>query len=256
VSDDVVGRLRAAGCVFAEAEARLLRDAAASADALDVLVGRRAAGEPLEHVLGWAEFCGRRVAVEPGVFVPRHRTELLVRVAVAEARAVRGRPVVLDLCCGSGAIGAVMAGLLPALELHAADVEPAAVRCARRNLGPLGAAVYEGDLFAPLPRSLRGRVNVLVANVPYVPSEALALLPPEAREHEPRRALDGGRDGLDVLRRVAAEAPHWLTPGGVLLSEASEGQSAAAAAVLASEGLSPEARTSEGTTVVLSHLPG
>jgi release factor glutamine methyltransferase len=142
------------------------------------------------------------------------------------------------------------------VELHAADVEPAAVRCARRNLGPLGAAVYEGDLFAPLPRSLRGRVNVLVANVPYVPSEALALLPPEAREHEPRRALDGGRDGLDVLRRVAAEAPHWLTPGGVLLSEASEGQSAAAAAVLASEGLAPEARTSEGTTVVLSHLPG
>jgi len=253
---DLVARLREAGCVFAEEEAELLTGAAPSAEALEALVSRRVAGEPLEHVVGWASFCGLRIAVEPGVFVPRQRTELLVRAAAAEARSLRGRPVVLDLCCGSGAIGAAVATLLPVVELHASDVEPAAVRCARRNLARAGGHVYEGDLFAPLPRSLRGRVNVLVANVPYVPTSAIALMPPEARDHEPRRALDGGDDGLSVLRRVAAEAPRWLAPGGVLLSETSEAQSASAAAVLSTAGLPPEVRTAEGTTVVLAHLPG
>jgi release factor glutamine methyltransferase len=247
---DLVARLRAAGCVFAEQEAELLAGAATSAEALEVLASRRIAGEPLEHVLGWASFCGLRIAVEPGVFVPRHRTELLVRAAAAEARAVRGRPVVLDLCCGSGAVGAAVATLLPVVELHASDVEPAAVRCARRNLARAGGHVYEGDLFAPLPRSLRGRVNVLVANVPYVPTSAIALLPPEARNHEPRRALDGGEDGLEVLRRVAAEAPGWLAPGGVLLSETSESQAPSAATALSGAGLKAEARTAEETTVM------
>jgi release factor glutamine methyltransferase len=247
---DLVARLRAAGCVFAEREAELLAGAATSPEALEVLASRRVAGEPLEHVLGWASFCGLRIAVEPGVFVPRHRTELLVRAAAAEARAVRGRPVVLDLCCGSGAVGAAVATLLPVVELHASDVEPAAVRCARRNLARAGGHVYEGDLFAPLPRSLRGRVNVLVANVPYVPTSAIALLPPEARNHEPRRALDGGEDGLEVLRRVAAEAPGWLAPGGVLLSETSESQAPSAATALSGAGLKAEARTAEETTVM------
>ncbi|NED15232.1 putative protein N(5)-glutamine methyltransferase, partial [Streptomyces sp. SID9124] len=120
--------------------------------------------------------------------------------------------------------------------LHAADVEPAAVRCARRNIGERG-RVYEGDLFAPLPGTLRGRVDVLLANVPYVPSEDVALLPAEARVHEPLVALDGGGDGLDVLRRVAAEAPRWLAPGGSLLVETSERQADTAAGVLAGSGL-------------------
>lgn len=253
----VVARLRAAGCVFAEQEAELLAGAASSADALESLVSRRVAGEPLEHVLGWASFCGLRFAVEPGVFVPRHRTELLVRAAAARGvRSRTERPVVLDLCCGSGAVGAAVAALLPAVELHASDVEPAAVRCARRNVAAVGGSVYEGDLFAALPPSLRGRVDVLVANVPYVPTSAIALLPPEAREHEPRRALDGGEDGLDVLRRVAAEAPSWLGPGGVLLTETSEPQAPAAAATLSAAGLTPGVRTSEGTAVVTAHLPG
>ncbi|TMR04751.1 putative protein N(5)-glutamine methyltransferase [Actinomadura soli] len=219
----IVARLRAAGCVFAEDEARLILATAATPDDASAMVERRAAGLPLEHVLGWAEFCGLRIAVDPGVFVPRRRTEFLVRQAAALAPP---RPVVVDLCCGTGALGAALASALLSdgrdeFTLHAADIEPAAVRCARRNVEPFGGHVHEGDLFAPLPATLRGRIDVLLANVPYVPAGELAMMPAEAREHEPRVALDGGADGLDVLRRVTAEAPDWLSPGGRLLFETS-----------------------------------
>ncbi|MFH9472723.1 putative protein N(5)-glutamine methyltransferase [Streptomyces anulatus] len=245
--------LRRAGCVFAEDEARLLHEAAASADELSLLVERRAAGLPLEHVLGWADFHGRRFAVDAGVFVPRRRTEFLV--AQAAALAPR-RAVVVDLCCGSGALGVALATASDAAELHACDVEPAAVRCARRNVGDLG-HVYEGDLFAPLPAALRGRVDVLLANVPYVPTGDVELLPAEARVHEPRVALDGGGDGLDVMRRVAAEAPRWLAPGGSLLVEASERQRDTAVEVLRAAGLSPRVLVSEElyATVLVGTTP-
>ena len=121
-------------------------------------------------------------------------------------------------------MGAALAAALDRVELYAVDIDPAAVRCARRNVAAAGGQVYEGDLYEPLPATLRGRVDVLVANAPYVPTEAVGLLPPEARIHEPRVALDGGADGLDVLRRVAAAAPLWLAPGGHLLVETSERQ--------------------------------
>ncbi|MFP5346082.1 MAG: methyltransferase, partial [Actinomycetes bacterium] len=159
--DAVVARLRAAGCVFAEEEAHLLLSSATSSEMLDALLGRRVAGEPLEHVLGWAEFCGQGVAVDPGVFVPRRRTELLVRQAVEllpPPGARHAAPLVVDVCCGSGAVGAAVLRSRPDVELHATDVDPAAVRCARRNLAPLGGRVYEGDLFGPLPRRLEGSV--------------------------------------------------------------------------------------------------
>jgi release factor glutamine methyltransferase len=252
--DEVVARLRAAGCVFAEEEAALLRSAARDPAELDTLVGRRAAGEPLEQVIGWAEFCGLRIAVEPGVFVPRRRTELLVRRAVPLARPGE---VVVDLCCGSGALGAALAAAVPGVELHAADLDPVAVRCARRNLAGTGAQVVQGDLFAPLAPALRGRVAVLLANVPYVPSAEVALLPPEAREHEPRAALDGGDDGLAVLRRVAADAAGWLRPGGSLLSETSERQVAAAVEALRRGGLLPRVEEDDdlGATVVIGTAP-
>ncbi|MEU4746430.1 putative protein N(5)-glutamine methyltransferase, partial [Actinosynnema sp. NPDC023658] len=217
----VVARLRAAGCVFAEDEARVLVAAAGSPAELELLTARRVAGLPLEHVVGWAEFCGVRVAVDPGVFVPRRRTEFLVRVAVGVARP---GAVVVDLCCGSGAVGAAVAARVAGVELHAVDVDPAAVRCARRNVG--SGRVYEGDLYEPLPRSLLGRVGVLVANAPYVPTGAIGLMPPEAREHEPLVALDGGEDGLDVQRRVIADAVRWLAPGGRLLVETGARQAA------------------------------
>ncbi|MET7933965.1 putative protein N(5)-glutamine methyltransferase [Streptomyces sp. NPDC005322] len=252
----VVARLRTAGCVFAEDEARLILAAARTPAGLRAMVDRRVAGLPLEHVLGWAEFCGLRIAVDPGVFVPRRRTEFLVRQAASLAPA-RAGAVVVDLCCGSGALGAALGAALERVELHAADIDPAAVRCARRNVGAAGGRVYEGDLYEPLPAALRGRVDVLLANVPYVPTEQVELLPPEARVHEARVALDGGADGLDVLRRVTAAAGAWLAPGGCLLFETSERQSASAVEIVARGGLMP--RVAEGeeleATVVIGTRP-
>jgi release factor glutamine methyltransferase len=230
----VIDALRAAGCVFAEDEARLLVDAASSTADLASLVQRRVGGEPLEHVLGWAEFCGRRIAVGRDVFVPRRRTELLVRLA---AELVGPGAVVVELCCGTAAVATALAAAVPGLALHAVDVDPAAVACARRNLEPLGGCVYEGDLDAPLPDRLRGHVDVVVANAPYVPTAAIPLMPPEARDHEPAVALDGGADGLDVQRRVAAAAPRWLAPGGHLLIETSEEQARHTAAAVVEAGL-------------------
>ena len=229
----VAARLRAAGCVFAEDEADLLISTARTPGELEEMVARRAAGLPLEHVLGWAEFHGLRIAVDPGVFVPRRRTEFLVDQALGLAASPR---VVVDLCCGSGAVGAALAASLGPVELHAADIDPAAVRCARRNLAGVG-RVYEGDLYGPLPDGLRGRVDILASNVPYVPTGDVALLPAEARLHEPRTALDGGADGLEVMRRVTEGAPEWLAPGGILLFETSERQAPAALDAVADGGL-------------------
>ena len=257
----IVTRLRDAGCVFAEDEARLLISEARTPADLAAMVDRRAAGEPLEHVLGWAEFCGLRIAVDAGVFVPRHRTEFLVRqtAALADPATDPPRPpvVVVDLCCGSGAVGAALVATLEHVELHAVDIDPAAVHCARRNLAAPGGQVYEGDLYEPLPAALRGRVEILVANVPYVPTEAIGLLPREARMHEPRAALDGGADGLDIQRRVTAAAPQWLAPGGHLVVETSEHQVPRAVETIASSGLVPRVASSDGleATVVIATRP-
>ncbi|MEC3918448.1 putative protein N(5)-glutamine methyltransferase [Nocardia sp. CDC160] len=265
-TDTLVARLRAAGCVFAEDEAALLLEAATDADHLESLLTQRIAGFPLEHLLGWAEFRGLRVAVAPGVFVPRQRTGFLVEQAIALARVrtesipgpARSRTVAaLDMCCGCGALGLAFAKELAAegvrVELVAADIEPAAVGCARENLRAVGGRVFEGDLFDAVPASLRGRVDVLLANTPYVPSAQIAGMPPEARDHEPRRALDGGVDGLDVLRRIAAVAGEWLAPGGHLLVEESTEQAPVAAEIMRANGL--VARIAEddevGATVVI-----
>src|SRR5262245_9989650 len=209
MNDDpsIVAQLRTAGCVFAEDEARLLVEAAGTPTELAAMVNLRVAGQPLEHILGWVEFRGRRLIVEPGVFVPRQRTGFLVEQAVGLAAP---GAVVIDVCCGCGAIGGAVAAELGRVELYATDVDAVAVACARRNLP--GHTVVQGDLFAALPPGLRGRADLVVANVPYVPTEAIASMPPEAREHEPRTALDGGADGLDLLRRVATDAPGWLAP--------------------------------------------
>ncbi|GAB1645631.1 putative protein N(5)-glutamine methyltransferase [Krasilnikovia sp. MM14-A1259] len=235
-----VDTLRAAGCVFAEDEAAVLAAAATDAAALMALVRRRSDGEPLEQVVGYADFCGVRVRLRPGVFVPRVRSELLVRLAAEHARDIRSRrPVVVDLCCGSGALGLAVRHRVPDAELYAADVDPVAVACARDNLALTDAQVFAGDLFDALPPGLRGRVDVLIANVPYVATRHLPLLPAEARLHEPRTALDGGADGLDVFRAVAAEAPAWLAAGGVLFSEITDAQADAASAATHAAGLHP-----------------
>lgn len=258
-------RLRAAGCVFAEEEAELLAAAAATQTDLAAMVERRAAGLPLEQVVGWAEFCGLRIAVGPGVFVPRRRSELLVRQAIAIARAPRrgsvpaqaALPVVLDLCCGSGAIGVAVVAALGGGELHAVDLDPAAVACARANVAAVGGQVYQGDLYDPLPGTLRGRVDVLVVNAPYVPTAEIALLPSEARLHEPAIALDGGTDGVAIHRRVAAGAAVWLAAAGRLLIETSERQAALTAAAMTAGGLVPTVVSDDdlAATVVLGSLP-
>ncbi|MFF4454937.1 putative protein N(5)-glutamine methyltransferase [Streptomyces goshikiensis] len=240
----LVERLRAAGCVFAEEEADLLVGAATDDGHLSELLARRVAGEPLEMVVGWAGFCGLRMEVGEGVFVPRRRSEFLA--SEAAALTPRAGAVVVDLCCGVGALGAAVAHRVGGgVELHAADIDPAALAYARRNVAPFGGRVHEGDLYAALPAGLRGRVDVLVVNAPYVPTGELGLLPAEARDHEPLVSLDGGADGLDIHRRVAAQAAHWLAPGGHLLIETGEHQYPVTAAALRAAGLTTRTVTSE-----------
>lgn len=247
--DDVVLRLHTAGCVYAEDEARLLLEASGD---IDDLVARRVSGEPLEWVVGWAAFAdetgeGVRVAVSPGVFVPRGRT---IELALAATELLPTNGIAVDLCCGSGAIAAFLHSRLPDASYYAADIDPRAVVCARENL-PF-ASVLEGDLFAPLPDGLRGRVDVITANTPYVPSDLVALMPPEARDHEPLHTLDGGPDGLRLLRRIATEAGSWLRPGGTVLIEISESQYDAAQEIFEASGLVTSARIDpDGTSVIL-----
>lgn len=282
----VTAQLRAAGCVFAEDEAELLLAAPFTPQELGAAVERRVEGFPLEHILGWAEFCGLRIAVEPGVFVPRRRTELLVREAAALLRTKsavsvtaagsapaspkgsRSAPfagdlgsgegsVVVDLCCGSGAVGRALAALVAGIELHASDVDPVAVRCAQRNVDPVGGSVYEGDLYSALPARIRGNIDILAVNAPYVPTESISSMPHEARAHEPTVSLDGGPDGVDIQRNVAAAALTWLRPGGHLLIETSRRQAKLTATAVAEGGLTPRIVGSEelDATVVIGLRP-
>jgi len=267
----IVSRLRAAGCVFAEDEARILTAAARTPAELAAMVDRRVIGHPLEHVVGWADFCGLRIAVSDGVFVPRRRSEFLVRQAVGVALAQGAvsakashplpeeqRVVVADLCCGSGAIGLAVVSALAHTDLYAADIEPAAVACARQNLRAVGGHVYQGDLYDPLPASLRGRIDVLVVNAPYVPTGEIAFMPAEARLHEPAVALDGGSDGVAMHRRVADGAPGWLAAGGHLLIETSARQAELTAAAVTASGLTATVAAEDDVdaTVVIGSMTG
>lgn len=231
---DPTERLRAAGCVFAEEEAALLLDAAETDADLEHRVARRVAGEPLEHLLGWAEFDGIRILLEPGVFVPRQRSLLLVEEA---ARITPQGGTVLDLCCGSGALLAALLARRPDVVPVAADLDPAAVLAARRNLQ--AECVHAGDLFDAVPGELAGRLDVVLLNAPYVPTAEIAWMPPEARDHEHRMALDGGDDGLVVHRRAFAEAAAWLSPRGRLLTEVADPQLEGAAALAHAHGFTP-----------------
>jgi release factor glutamine methyltransferase len=139
------------------------------------------------------------------------------------------------------------------IVLYAVDIDPAAVECAQRNLGPV---VFRGDLYGALPDSLRGHLDMVVANTPYVPTEAISLMPAEARVHEHRVALDGGADGLEIVRRVITGAPLWLAAGGHLLIESSEDQAPSVAEVMIHRGLTARVSHSDdlGGTVVIGRL--
>ncbi len=231
----VVARLRAAGCIFAEDEARILLDAADDIDLLEQFVARRVAGEPLEYIVGATEFGGLMIVVAPGVFVPRQRSLLLVETVIGLATPTSA---ILDLCCGSGALAAVIAARLPDATVAALDIDPAAIACAQANLAGRG-RVYCGDLFDPLPSAMRGHLDVVVCNAPYVPTTAIATMPPEARDHELRATLDGGADGLDLLREVAAATPDWLSRPGHLVMEIGDSQVDSASTIFAAAGLAP-----------------
>jgi release factor glutamine methyltransferase len=234
----VVARLRAGGCVFAEDEARILVAAAADPASLEQLVLRRVAGEPLEYIVGAVEFGGLQVSVMSGVFVPRQRSLLLVEVA---SELVGPTATILDLCCGSAALAAVLAARLPDAAVVAADIDPVAVACAEINLAGRG-QVYRGDLFDPLPSTMRGGLDIVVCNAPYVPTAAIATMPPEAREYEPQATLDGGADGLDLLRRVAAAAPQWMARPSHLVMEVGERQIDTAQEIFAGAGFAASVR--------------
>jgi release factor glutamine methyltransferase len=257
VHAEVVDLLRSVGCVFAEEEAQLLLSEASSPATLTEWIRRRMSGEPLEYVVGWAAFSGLRITVDPGVFVPRRRTELVVSEAVAlleKRRAAGVAPgVLVDLCCGSGAVGLAVASHIQVRELHAADIDPVAVECARRNLAGVEGQAHRGDLYAALPCRLRRQVQLIVVNAPYVPTDALPTMPPEARNYEPRISLDGGPDGLGLHRRIISGVGPWLSRTGHIVIEASERQAPGTAALMAAAGLSARIVHSDeldGTVVI------
>ena len=211
------------------------------------MIADRVSGTPLEYVLGWADFAGVRVPVDAGVFVPRPRSEFLVDTAVG---GLAPGSVLVDLCCGSGAIAAAVASRA-SVEVFATDIDPRAVGNAGRTLAAVRATVLLGDLFEPLPVDLRGRVSTVTVVAPYVPTADIPLLPHEARDYEPLTALDGGSDGLENLRRAIVDAPAWLAPSGRFLTEVAEHQVSAVVSALEDAGLGAEVLTRDDASVVV-----
>lgn len=206
----IARRLAAAGCVAAEEEARELVSTAPDHTELERRVHRRQTGEPLAWIVGWSRFCGRQVRVDRGVYVPRAQSEELARRAARLLLAHPGRAA--DLCTGSGAIARHLAAEVPAAVVVGVDADPRAVSCARRN----GIVAVQGRGGEALRA---GGFDVVTAVAPYVPTDAMRLLPADARRWEPAAALDGGPDGLDVVREVVADAARLLRRGGWLLLE-------------------------------------
>lgn len=240
----VAGRLGSAGIAAARTEARwLVEHAVAStppgavdaqlfvngvlADRVQALVVRRERGEPLQLLLGHWPFRTVELELVPGVFVPRPETEVVAGIAIEHARRLGPGVTVAEPCTGSGAIACSLVAEVAGIDVYATDRDPAAVALARRNLARAGEAasapsrfrVFEGDLLAPLPPELRGRLDVLVANPPYLPSGDRPRLAKEVADHDPPAALFGGDDGHEVVDRLLAAAVTWLRPGGLVIVE-------------------------------------
>jgi len=231
-TERIVRALAAGGCLDPQGEATALIEAAGGGTGtVDDLVARRLAGEPMAWIAGWVRFCGLRVRVDAGVFVPRPHTQALARRAV---ELLPDDGVAVDLCTGCGAVAAVLRSAHPNAAVFATDVDPAAVANARHN----GVDALLGDLDEPVPSDVDGRVAVVTAVVPYVPTEELHLLPRDVLEHEPRRALHGGPGGKGLLVRAAAAAGRLLGPGGSVLLELGGDQADAIAEALEEQGLS------------------
>ena len=228
VTQTIIERLSAAGCVAAEEEAAELIAAAPDSLVLETWIRRRDRGEPLAWITGTVRFCGREILVDSGVYVPRPQSEELARRAAA-LLAAGGAAV--DLCTGAGAIAASLMAAVPTATVIGVDIDPRAAVCARRN----GVRVLRGDI----DRALRPRMfDVVTAVVPYVPTRELRFLPADVQRFEPRLALDGGDDGLDLVRRVVGSAARLLRPGGWLLLELGDAQDRALRPTLAGAGFS------------------
>lgn len=231
--DAVVDRLLAAGCVAAEEEAEELVAFAPDAAALDAWLARREQGEPLAWITGGLDFCGRRLRVDPGVYVPRAQTEDLAVRSAALLGAATPPVRALDLCTGAGAVAAHLRAEVPGALVVGVDVDRAAVACARTN----GVPAVRADL-GRLPLRTCA-FDLVTAVAPYVPTGEVAFLPADVQRYEPRRALDGGADGLDLVRRVVAAAGRLLRPGGWLAIEVGGDQDRLLAPALAAAGLGP-----------------
>lgn len=247
------GRLRAAGCVFAEREARAIFEAFADPYDRENAVAERSGGVPLEYVVGVAAFAGVEVAIGPPTFIPRHRAEALVDAAAKLASATAGsaRRHALDLGCGSGAIAAALTRRLSGWDVHATDVDAGALIHARTNAATFGFTVHQGDWWNGLPAWLEGNVDLAVAHLPYVPTLQVAMLPRDFREAEPPRTVDGGADGLDPWRQVASEATRWLTETGAVLTQVTNGQRDGALEIGRAGGLQTDHLEGEDAVVIV-----
>lgn len=190
--------------------------------AFEGLVERRAKGEPVPYIRGYEVFLGMRLAVEPGVFIPRETTEFLARQAI---RRLRGRtdPVAADLATGVGAVAIAIARHVPNARVYGADISRSAVTMARANARSNGVGnvtFVAGSMFEPLPKRLRGSVDVIASHPPYVATRELRDLPAEVIDFEPVQTLtDSSRDGLGFVRALVLDARAWLKPGGWLCVE-------------------------------------
>ncbi len=253
----MVDRLRAAGCVYAEDEAARIverfpapRDQRAAADL-------RCSGTPLELVIGEAVFAGVTVTVAPGVFIPRRRAEVLItfadrltRSALNDGRSTSQPFVAIDLGCGSGAIAAALMTRHPLWEVHGCDIDPVAVRCASANGNRYGFAAHCSDWFDGLPARLAGRLDLVVAHLPYVPTGDVRLLPRDYLAAEPASTVDGGPDGLDPWRQAARGCAGWLRPGGSIITLVTVRQAVDAASIASAAGLTARAIEYDDSVVI------
>ena len=232
----VLGRERFA--LYLESE-RVLDEAAGGR--FRALVARRAHHEPVQHLLGYEDFRGLRLRVTPDVLIPRPETEGLVEWALEllNASSPDGHPMLADIGTGSGAIACALAAARPDARVVATDISPAALAVAEGNVRALGLGgrvrVLAGDLLEPLAAE-PAALDMIVANAPYLPSGILPSLPREVFAFEPRQALDGGPDGMELIRRLLTAAPAALRPGGRLLLEIGEEQAAPLAARMTAAG--------------------
>jgi release factor glutamine methyltransferase len=227
MAEIVTTRLMAAGCVAAHEEAGELLAAARDDVTLETWIRRRERGEPLAWITGTLQFCGHTVYVDPGVYVPRLQSEELAFRAASLLAVNGGRAA--DLCTGAGAIAVHLSAEVPTATVVGVDIDKRAVLCARRN----GVLTIAADLEPPLRSKT---FDIVTAVAPYVPTAELGLLPPDVQRYEPRRSLDGGDDGLDLVRRIVSSAARLLRPGGWLLIELGGEQNRALSPTLVASG--------------------